>query len=554
MKITHTARLLGLALLPLLSISCTPAAKTPSDAITLKALTNHIRTLASDKFGGRAPGTPGETLTVNYIVNEFQKAGMQPANGDKYTQAVPLTSIEVTNSPTLTFSSDKSGGKDDDLQLSYPQQHVIWTRKQIAQSSVDNSQLVFVGYGINAPERNWNDYAAVDVKGKTVVILVNDPGYATQDETLFNGNAMTYYGRWDYKFDEAARQGAKAAIIIHDTKPAAYPWSTVAASWTGPQFDLVRPNKGANLAAIEGWIGKKHAKALFEKAGLDLDAMYAAAVKPGFKALEMNVFASAEVNNTLSNIDSQNVAAMIKGSESPEDVFIYMAHWDHIGTDPTKKGDKIYNGAKDNATGTAGLIEIAKAYAALPQPPKRSVMFLAVTAEEQGLLGSAYYAANPLFPLARTVAGLNMDGLSHFGSASDVTLISKGFSELDKYIIKHAKAQYREVVADPKPEKGSFYRSDHFELSKMGVPMLYAKPGYNHRGKGKAYGLQKSVEYVSKNYHRPSDEYDSSWDLTGAVEDLQLYFVTGLDIINSGDWPKWHEGSEFKAARDKLTK
>jgi len=518
--------------------------------ITLSGLTDSIKTLASDEFGGRAPGTQGEVLTVNYLINQFKAMGLAPANGDKYTQAVPLTSVEATNQPLLTFSD----GVGADLILSYPAQQVVWTRQQVEQSSIIDSELVFVGYGINAPERNWNDYAEVDVKGKTVVMLVNDPGYATQNPELFNGNAMTYYGRWDYKFDEAARQGAAGAIIIHDTKPAAYPWSTVSASWTGAQFDLVRPDKGENLSAVEGWIHKEQAAELFSKAGMDLKAMYLAAQTPGFKARPMKLTASTEINNKISTVNSQNVAAMVKGSESPDDVFIYMAHWDHIGTDPSIEGDGIYNGAKDNATGTAGLLEIAKAYANLPQPPKRSVMFLAVTAEEQGLLGSAYYAANPIYPLAKTIAGLNMDGLTNFGRARDVTLIGKGNSQLDAYLIKQAKNQDRVIVADPKPEKGSFYRSDHFELSKQGVPMLYPKPGYDHREKGFEYGLKKAAEYVSTNYHRPSDEYNSSWDLTGAVEDLELYFATGLDIVNSGDWPEWTEGTEFKAAREKQRK
>ncbi len=534
-------------LAPILLSACGGSEPVATSAIDITSYTNHIKSLASDSFGGRAPGTPGETLTVNYLVNEFQKAGLAPANGDKYTQDVPLTSVEVTQPPVLTFR----GGEGADLVLNYPDEQVVWTRKQMPSAAIDNSELVFVGYGINAPERNWNDYAGVDVTGKTVVMLVNDPGYATQDPELFNGNAMTYYGRWDYKLDEAARQGAAGAIIIHDTKPAAYPWSTVAASWTGPQFDLVLPDKGASLANIEGWITKDKAKALFAKAGLDLDAQYQAAKTPGFKAVNMQLSATTAVENKLTTINSQNVVGMIKGSESPQDVFIYMAHWDHIGTDPSKEGDNIYNGALDNATGTAGLIELAKAFGSMKTPPKRSVMFLAITAEEQGLLGSAYYAANPLFALKNTIAGLNMDGMSYFGRAKDITLISKGNSELDAYLENRAKQQGRVVVGDPKPEKGSFYRSDHFELSKKGVPMIYAKPGFDHRDKGLEYGLSKMAEYVSKDYHRPSDEYLESWDMTGAIEDLELFYWVGLDIVNSGKWPNWLEGTEFKATRDK---
>lgn len=532
--------------LPLMLAGCGQPKNLPTSHINIDTYVQHIKSLGSDQFGGRAPGTKGETLTVNYLVNEFQKAGLQPANGDKYTQDVPLTSVEVVSPPTLIIQ----GGEGEDMLLGYPDDQVVWTRKQIPATGIAKSEIVFVGYGINAPERNWNDYAGIDVKGKTVVMLVNDPGYATQDPNLFNGNAMTYYGRWDYKMDEAARQGAAGAIIIHDTKPAAYPWSTVSASWTGPQFDLVLPDKGASLASIEGWITKEHAKTMFTKAGLDLNEMYKAAQTPGFKAVELNLAATTGVKNKLTTINSQNVVGMIKGSESPEDVFIYMAHWDHIGIDPTKEGDNIYNGALDNATGTAGLIELAKAFGSMKTPPKRSVMFLAITAEEQGLLGSAYYANNPLFPLKNTIAGLNMDGMSYFGRARDITLISKGNSHLDAYVENRAKQQGRVVVADPKPEKGSFYRSDHFELSKKGVPMIYAKPGFDHREKGLEYGLSKMAEYVSHDYHRPSDEYHESWDMSGAIEDLELFYWVGLDIVDSGKWPGWVEGTEFKAIRD----
>ncbi len=516
------------------------------DAISTEGIIKHTKILASDEFGGRAPGTEGEVLTVNYLETQFRKMGLEPANGNSFRQPVPLTSVEIINNPDLTFK----GGKGEDMSLSYPVDQVIWTRKQIKSTDVKNSKMVFVGYGINAPERNWNDYAGIDVKGKAVIILVNDPGFATQDKDLFNGNSMTYYGRWDYKFDEAARQGAAAAIIIHDTLPAAYPWSTVSSSWTGPQFDMVRVDKGEHLAPLEGWITKEKATALFNKAGLDLTVLYKAAKTKGFNAVEMNITASASLKNKINHINSQNVAAIIKGTDAPDEVFIYMAHWDHIGTDPTIEGDGIYNGALDNATGTAGLLELAKAYASLPVKPKRSVMFLAVTAEEQGLLGSAYYAAKPLYPLAKTIGGLNMDGLNNFGPTRDLTVIGQGMSQLEEYLLKNAKAKNRVINADAEAEKGYFYRSDHFELSKLGVPMLYPNSGYDHIEKGVAYGIEKSNEYTANNYHQPSDEYQSTWDMTGAVEDLKLYFLTGQDIVNSKNWPEWYEGTEFKAIRD----
>ncbi|VAW49545.1 Peptidase M28 [hydrothermal vent metagenome] len=519
------------------------------DSISAESLIQHIKILSSDEFGGRAPASEGEILTIEYIENEFRKAGLSPGNGKKYTQKVPLASIEVTNKPSLLVSKTRADNANEAvMRLNYSNDQVVWTRQQVDAVSINNSELVFVGYGINAPERNWNDYAGIDVKGKTVVMLVNDPGYATQDEQLFNGNAMTYYGRWDYKFDEAGRQGAAAAIIIHDTKPAAYGWSTVANSWTGLQFDTVHGSNQQSLVSVEGWITFENAKKLFRHANLSLDDMYAMAKTPEFEAVNMNLKASVAIENKQAFIESYNVMAMVEGSEKPNEVFIYMAHWDHLGTDLSLEGDGIYNGALDNATGIAGLIELAKVFAI--SKPKRSVVFIAVTAEEQGLLGSAYYAANPVFPLNSTIAGINMDGLNNFGPTNDVTVIGLGMSEIDTFLKKAAADQGRVLKPDAESEKGYFYRSDHFELSKLGVPMSYPNSGYDHFEKGVAYGIEKSEEYLNNNYHRVSDEYDPSWDMTGAVQDLQLYYATGLEIINSGLWPQWYEGTEFKEIRD----
>ena len=529
-----------------------------ADAISVESLTQHIITLSSDEFGGRAPASEGEELTIKYIENEFRKAGLLPGNGESFTQKVPLASIEVTNKPSLIITANGTEKEDSSvMHLNYSDDQVVWTRRQVDGVSIDASELVFVGYGINAPERDWNDYAGIDVTGKTVVMLVNDPGYATQNEEIFNGNAMTYYGRWDYKFDEAARQGASAAIIVHDAKPAAYGWSTVANSWTGPQFDMVRKQKTTDaptneLVSVEGWITKDNALKLFEKAGLDLNNLYTAAKTKGFRAVNMDLNVSVSIENKLAFIDSHNVIAKVIGSEKPDDIFIYMAHWDHLGTDLSIEGDGIYNGALDNATGTAGLLEIAKSFA--QTKPKRTVVFIAVTAEEQGLLGSAYYAANPIYPLNSTIGGINMDGLNNFGPTNDVTVIGFGMSEIDNFLRKHANDQGRVLKPDSESEKGYFYRSDHFELSKLGVPMSYPNSGYDHKVKGVAYGVEKSEEYIKYHYHGVSDEYDASWDMTGAVEDLQLYFRAGEDIVNSGAWPKWNEGTEFKAIRDEQMK
>ena len=483
---------------------------------------------------------------MNYLVEHFRSIGLEPANGDSYTQDVPLAWVEAVNRPDLVFS----GGEGDDLVLAYGPEQVIWSRRQVKEAAIENSELVFVGYGIHAPERGWNDYEGVDVSGKTVVMLVNDPGYATQDPALFNGNTMTYYGRWDYKFGEAARRGAAGAIIVHDTLPAAYGWATVENSWTGPQFDMVLEDQGESLAAVEGWIQKEQAVTLFARAGLDLDEMYARAQQPGFTAVPMGLTATARIENQTERVLSRNVAAILRGSEAPEEVFIYMAHWDHLGTDPKLEGDQIYNGALDNASGTAALMEIARAYTELPQAPRRSVLFLAVTAEEQGLLGSAYYAANPLFPFENTVGGLNMDGMNNFGATRDITVVGLGMSDLDNYLKAAAAAQERVLEGDRESEKGFYYRSDHFELAKEGVPMLYPGGGYDDREKGVAYGMEKSLEYNQDHYHRVSDEYDLSWNVDGAMEDMDVFFRTGLEIANSDDWPNWKEGTEFRAQRD----
>ena len=536
------------------SAIATPAAPTTSDdpietaaeAMTEAEYRRHIETLASDAFGGRAPATPGEDLTVAYLIEQFRALGLEPGNGDSYTQDVPLMRVTAVNSPGLVFRGEDGG----ELALDYGKDQVIWTRRQVDEASLEDSGLIFVGYGINAPERGWNDYEGIDVTGKTVVMLVNDPGYATQDPELFNGNAMTYYGRWDYKYGEASRRGAAGAIIIHDTLPAAYGWNTVENSWTGPQLDGVLENQGMALSAVQGWIQKPHAETLFAMAGLDLDAMYAAAQQPGFRAVPMPVTASARIENTTEPVLSRNVAALLRGSEAPDEVFIYMAHWDHLGTDPKLEGDQIYNGAMDNASGTAALLEIARAYTALPQAPRRSVLFLSVTAEEQGLLGSAHYAKNPLFPLENTVGGLNMDGMNNFGATRDITVVGLGMSDLDAYLQAAAAAQERVLEGDREAEKGFYYRSDHFELAKEGVPMLYPGGGYDDREKGVAYGMEKSLEYNRDHYHRVSDEYDLSWNVDGAMEDMEAFFRTGLDVANGDDWPNWKEGTEFKAKRD----
>lgn len=535
----------GLGLSAAVLTGCDNSPETQPYAMSEEALRHHVSVLASDDFGGRAPATRGEELTVQYLVTAFGDAGLVPVAGDSFVQEVPLISIETQGAPALEIK-----GSDVNLSFGYRQDQVLWTRREASATDLKDSELVFVGYGINAPERNWNDYEGVDVMGKTVVMLINDPGFATQDDALFNGNSMTYYGRWGYKFDEAAKQGAAGAIIIHDTKPAAYPWATVDSSWTGPQFDTVRSDKGADLALMESWITLDAANELFDAAGLNREELSLAAQKPGFKAVPMNLSASTSFTSELKRVTSRNVAAMLPGSEAPDEAFIYMAHWDHLGTDPSIDGDGIYNGALDNATGTGGLIELARTFATAAAAPKRSIIFLAVTAEEQGLLGSAYYGANPLWPLSKTVAGLNMDGLNNYGPTSDVTIVGFGNSELDDIIGEAAATQNRTLVPDAEPEKGYFYRSDHFELAKYGVPMLYPGTGITHKEKGRAFIEEKNADYLANKYHKPSDELTDEWNLEGGVEDLELYYLVGRKIVDTSIWPNWRDGTEFKAARD----
>ena len=519
----------------------------PIELMETEGLLQRISTLSSDEFGGRAPMSEGEKLTLDYLEAQFREMGLDPMFGDSYRQPVPLVAIEASGDLTLGISDIE--GKPVMSYANGPES-AVWTTRVVEKTGLDNSELVWAGYGIIAPEYGWNDYDGLDVTGKTVIVLVNDPGYATQNPELFNGNAMTYYGRWDYKFDEAARQGAAGAIMIHDRLPAAYGWPTVINSWTGRKFGMVLPDKGAKLASLESWITRDSAEALFTKAGLNLDEMYEKAHQRGFKPVAMGLNASVALVNNTETINSRNVAAILRGSEAPDEIFIYMAHWDHFGTDPKLEGDQIYNGALDNASGTAALLEIARAYSALPQAPRRSVLFLSVTAEEQGLLGSLYYAANPLFPLANTVGGINIDGMNNFGSTRDITVVGLGMSDLDNYLAAAAAAQERVVEGDREAEKGFYYRSDHFELAKEGVPMLYPSGGYDDREKGVAYGMEKAEEYIADDYHRVSDEYDLSWVVSGALEDMEMYFKTGLDIANSDDWPNWKEGTEFRATRD----
>jgi len=510
----------------------------------------HTAVLASDEFEGRAPATRGEELSIAYIKEQFEALGLQPGNGDSWFQEVPITSIE--SSPSALFSI---AGDDYNRVLAYESEMVVTTQRAVPSITVTDSPLVFAGYGINAPERGWNDYAGLDVTGKTVVVLVNDPGYATQDAEVFNGNTMTYYGRWTYKYEEGARQGAAAVIIVHETAPAAYPWEVVSVGWSGPQIGLTDANKHADKLQVEGWIQKSVAEDMFTAAGLDYQTLKAAAAQPGFEAVPLgNLKASITLDNTIENSLSRNVVALLPGTKYADETIVYTAHWDHLGVKAGMEGDNIYNGASDNASGVGGLLALAHLHAE-QGPLERSVVFLAVTAEESGLLGSRWYVENPIYPLATTVANLNMDNLykGRDGRVRDVAVVGYGNSELEAYLEQEAIKQDRVLVQEPSPEKGYYYRSDHFNFAKQGVPALYLTPAIDSRENGKLWGKNQLEAFVAHDYHKPSDEYSDDWDLSGAAENVLLFFGIGETLASSRDWPNWNEGTEFKAKRDETS-
>ncbi len=516
--------------------------KAALNAITTDGLMKHIKTLSSDEYEGRAPATHGEELSINYIADQFKKIGLAPGNTDStYFQKVPLVGITVEGKPQMEI---KVGNKKMDLK--YGDDYIAWTKRVAEKASID-ADMIFVGYGTVAPEYNWDDYKDVDVRGKVIVMLVNDPPVPDPksptklDPKMFGGRAMTYYGRWTYKYEIAAEKGAAGAIIIHETGPAGYPWEVVKGSWAVEQFDLVSKDNNMSRVAVEGWITNDRAKELFSDAGKDFDAMKRAAVKPDFKPVPLGAHASLALNNKIRRSESHNVLGKLEGSDPKlkEEYVIYTAHWDHLGVGlPNEKGDKIYNGALDNASGTAGLIEMARAFKALPVAPRRSILFLSVTAEEKGLIGSKYYAENPIYPIVKTVAEINMDGLNQWGRTRDVTVIGLGNSTLDDVLRKAAAEQKRVLRPDAEPEKGFYYRSDHFNFAKQGVPALDPEAGIDYIGKSTAWGMQKRDEYTANDYHKPSDEIKPDWDLSGAVEDLRLLFTVGYRVANTTQKPR----------------
>ncbi len=519
-----------------------------ANSIKDDAFRAQVRDLSSDELEGRSPGTEGARRTGDYLEKEYLDLGLQPAGGGGYRQNVSL--VEITGSAQRLSFTRGGGG----MSLANGDDMVLGTRRVQPSSSVAGSEVVFVGYGINAPESGWNDYAGVDMRGKTALILVNDPGFVTGEESLFRGRAMTYQGRWTYKFEEAARQGASAAILIHETAPASYDWGVVRNSWTGPQFYLDSTDGNAGRSALEGWITEIRARQLIELAGQDFDQLKAAAVKRGFRAVPLGVAATGSVQNAIRHTRSPNYAGLMPGKDRPDEYVVFVAHWDHLGMDATGVGDRIYNGAVDNATGLAGLLSIARAFRDMLPGASRSVLFLAVTAEESGTLGSEYYVAHPLVPLAKTAAVINLDALIPLGRAKDLEVVGMGASDLEDLLADAAKSQGRSLVPDSRPEAGRYYRSDQFSFAKAGVPALYVKSGTTLRDEPAGAGQAMLEDYEKNRYHKPGDEYFDTWDVGGSVEDLRLLFEVGARIANEKKWPAWREGNEFRATREKSAK
>jgi Zn-dependent M28 family amino/carboxypeptidase len=534
------------------SAPATPATDIPAFAappLSAEALLAHVNVLASDEFEGRAPGTEGERRTIDYITRAFAAAGLQPgvaaADGSRsWLQETTLIAATLTNTPTLTIS-----GRDGARDYTYATQFSAWTRRLDPTVNIANAPLVFVGYGINAPELGWNDYAGVDVRGKIVVMLINDPDFETGDDRGFGGRAMTYYGRWTYKFEEAGRQGAAGAIIVHETAPASYPWTVIQSSTGSARWDIVREDRGANRAGFEGWVTSEVAQETFRRAGLDFARLKARAQTRGFRAVPMGrLTGSLTLETSAEQRTTYNVVGVLPGRVRPNETIIYAAHWDHLGRCPAVDGDDICNGALDNATGTAALIELARRYSA-QGAPERSVAFIGLTAEEQGLLGALYYMQHPLFPARDTVAAINMDGINNFGPTRDIEVVGFGKSEMDDLITQAAAGQGRRVAPDSNPEAGYFYRSDHLHFAQLGIPVLYTSNGVDMVEGGEARGRAMNDAYTANNYHKPSDEMTPEWNMAGGAQDVELMYAVGRRLADSSEWPEWRENAEFRAAR-----
>ena len=529
-------------------IAC--SSKSESYQFQVADLEPNLITLSSDEFMGRMPFTEGEQLTTSFLESKFKEMGLEPGNGDSYFQEVPMVSIITYPEESMEFKTAQGSVVGEGLK-----DYVIWTQRTDSVVRVENAEVVFAGFGIVAPEYGWNDYKNLDVKGKIVVVMINDPGFGSEDSTFFKGNTMTYYGRWTYKYEEAVRQGALGCLIVHNTIPAGYGFNNIQNSWKASKLYLDDRGQDKYKLGFEGWITLPFATQLFEKMGKNQSELLQNARKPDFQGFSTGMTLSTSLAVEPTYNVSKNVIAKVTGKTAPEEVIIYTAHWDHIGIGkPDETGDTIYNGALDNASGTAALLALAKAFKTDEQPD-RTVVFLAVTAEEQGLWGSAYYAKQPIYPKEKTVANINMDGINPYGKMKDVSVIGVGQSEMEDLLDEELKKLGRYAAPEPNPVVGYYFRSDHFNFAKIGIPALYIGTGIDHVEKGKEYGKQLQDDYVAQYYHKPADEYDPTrWNLDGAVDDVQLLYQVGRNLANSTKWPGWKEGSEFKAIRDSYFK
>jgi Zn-dependent M28 family amino/carboxypeptidase len=554
-------RIVGLLLGVFLGAACSGEQGEPSDPIPLSdlppvdvaALLAHTTELAADRYEGRAPGTIGEELTVTYLEQQFRAMGLDPGTPDgTYIQPVPL--VGITSEPAPLFATSRRGKQS----FAWRDEFVATTRRVTDASALENSEIVFVGYGIVAPEYQWDDYKGLDVSGKTLLMLVNDPQVRSTaspsglDPEVFGGPAMTYYGRWTYKYEIASEKGAAGVFLIHETEAAGYAFDVVQGSWSGEQFDLVAPDDNMSRVAVEGWLSLDAARRLLQFAQQDLDELRRASLSRDFRPVSLDVKASITLKNSLRTVNSRNVLALLPGSDPQlgDEAVVYTAHWDHLGVGRAENGDRIFNGALDNAVGVSGMLEIARAFTKLPQRPRRSIMFAAVTAEEQGLLGSRYYTENPTISMAKTAAAINIDTLNVHGPTSDLTIIGMGASDLDDYVRDALREQGRTAVQDATPETGAYYRSDHFNFAKAGVPAFFPNRGTTYENRSAQFGEQVRSEYASRIYHRPADEVDPRWDLGGAARDLQVFFAVGSRVANADDPPEWAAGNEFRAIRE----
>ncbi|QEH37995.1 Aminopeptidase S [Aquisphaera giovannonii] len=552
--------LAGTIALPLLLLGAAPADDSPlrpaQESIRPERILEHIKVLSDDAFEGRGPGTAGEEKTVEYLVGQLKAMGLKPGNPDgSYLQNVPLIGFQATR----VTGSFRAG--DAAIPLEFPRNFVAVPGKPGEQPKLDGSDVVFVGYGVDAPEYGWDDFKGLDAKGKTLIMLVGDPPIpdpkdpSQLDPAMFKGRAMTYYGRWTYKYEIAAAKGAAAVLLVHETGPAGYPFSVVQGSWSRENFDIVDPKAGQTPKVdVKGWIDLPTATELFRASGQDFAAMKAKALSRDFRPIPLDAKATIAIEARSRLVQSHNVIGRLEGSDPTlkDEFVVFTAHWDHLGRDPELKGDQIYNGAADNASGSAAVLEIAHAATKIQPPPKRSLLFLFVTAEEKGLLGSKYYASNPLYPLTKTLADINLDVVNLWGKTSDLISIGMGQSSLDDLLVEVAKGYGRTVGPDADPEKGYYYRSDHFEFAKQGVPALDPKGGETFPGRPDDYGKQKADEYTAKDYHKVSDEIKPDWDLAGAAEDLKVILEVGYRVAQGGSFPEWKPGSEFRARREAM--